>query len=42
MTKYNENVHVRMNAVALWAVGSSSSYPKLDTSFFLNLRNCYK
>lgn len=32
MTKYNENVHVRMNAVALWAVGSSSSYPKLDTS----------
>lgn len=45
MTKYNENVHARMNTVALWAVGSFHSYPKLDTScmfFFLNLRNCYK
>lgn len=36
MTKYNENVHVRMNAVALWVVGSFSSYPKLGTSCMLS------
>lgn len=31
MTKYNENLHLRMN-VALWAVVCFGSYPKLDTS----------
>lgn len=43
-TKYNENVRLRMNAVALWAAVCFGSYPKLGlvACFFLNMRNCYK
>lgn len=32
ISKYDENVHLRMNAVALWAVGSFGSHLKLYIS----------
>lgn len=32
MSKYDENVHQRINAVALWAVGSFGNHLKLYIS----------